>query len=72
MSDEGRNLRNRQQENVRRLRLKLIQAGLPVIHSPSHIIPIHVSSESLMNFIFVSFSFRLEMQRLQIFFVNNC
>ena len=42
MSDEGRLLRHRQQENVRELRTKLIDAGLPVVMSPSHIIPIHV------------------------------
>lgn len=42
MSDEGRALRRKQQENVRELRSKLIDAGLPVMMSPSHIIPIHV------------------------------
>ena len=42
MSDEGRSLRQQQQANVRELRSKLIDAGLPVIMSPSHIIPIHV------------------------------
>lgn len=42
MSDEGRSLRRKQQENVRELRSKLIDAGLPVMMSPSHIIPIHV------------------------------
>jgi 7-keto-8-aminopelargonate synthetase-like enzyme len=44
MSDEGRSLRRKQQENVRELRSKLIDAGLPVMMSPSHIIPIHVCS----------------------------
>jgi len=43
-SAEGRELRARHQENVRYLREKLLEAGLPVIHTPSHIIPVHVSS----------------------------
>ncbi len=47
MSDEGRLLRRKQQENVRELRSKLIDAGLPVIMSPSHIIPIHVGNAAL-------------------------
>jgi hypothetical protein len=41
-SDEGRQLRARHQENVRYLRKKLLDAGLPVIQCPSHIIPISV------------------------------
>lgn len=47
MSDEGRSLRRKQQENVRELRSKLIDAGLPVMMSPSHIIPIHVKHSDL-------------------------
>jgi 5-aminolevulinate synthase len=47
MSDEGRSLRRKQQENVRELRSKLIDAGLPVMMSPSHIIPIHVGNAAL-------------------------
>ncbi|CAF1216225.1 unnamed protein product [Adineta steineri] len=47
MSDEGRSLRRKQQENVRELRSKLIDAGLPVMMSPSHIIPIHVGDAAL-------------------------
>ncbi|CAF0923711.1 unnamed protein product [Adineta ricciae] len=47
MSDEGRTLRRKQQENVRELRSKLIDAGLPVMMSPSHIIPIHVGNAAL-------------------------
>ena len=47
MSDEGRSLRRKQQENVRELRSKLIDAGLPVMMSPSHIIPIHVKRSDL-------------------------
>ena len=42
MSDEGRALRVAQEKNVRELRSKLLDVGLPVILSPSHIIPIHV------------------------------
>ena len=41
-SDEGRKLRARHQDNVTYLRQRLMEAGLPVIHCPSHIIPIHV------------------------------
>ena len=41
-SSEGRELRARHQENVHYLRGKLRQAGLPVIDTPSHIIPVHV------------------------------
>ena len=41
-SDEGRRLRAQHQENVTYLRQRLMDAGLPVIHCPSHIIPIHV------------------------------
>jgi len=43
-SDEGRGLRIRHQQNVRYLRDKLLEAGLPVVHTPSHIIPVHVRS----------------------------
>ena len=42
-SDEGRGLRAKHQESVRRLRGALEEAGLPVVPSPSHIIPLHVS-----------------------------
>ncbi|CAL1533373.1 unnamed protein product [Lymnaea stagnalis] len=41
-SDEGRELRARQKRNVKYLREKLVAAGLPALHSPSHIIPIMV------------------------------
>jgi len=50
-SDEGRTLRARHQENVRYLRAKLLKAGLPVIHTPSHIIPIHVGNRAHLVFI---------------------
>ena len=42
-SDEGRDLRSKHQESVRRVRDSLQGAGLPVVPSPSHIIPLHVS-----------------------------
>ena len=41
-SSEGRELRKKHQENVRYLRTKLMDVGLPVVHCPSHIIPVHV------------------------------
>lgn len=41
-SEEGRSLRSKHQESVRRLRGSLEEAGLPVVPSPSHIIPLHV------------------------------
>ena len=40
--EEGRMLRAQHQENVAYLRRELLEAGLPVIYCPSHIIPIHV------------------------------
>ncbi|CAG5116951.1 unnamed protein product [Candidula unifasciata] len=40
--EEGRQLRARQQHNVSYLREMLVSAGLPALHSPSHIIPIMV------------------------------
>ena len=42
-SEDGRELRRRHQENVKRLKNSLEEAGLPVVPSPSHIIPLHVS-----------------------------
>lgn len=42
--DEGRVLRRRHQRNVKLLRQMLMDAGLPVIQSPSHIIPVRVST----------------------------
>ncbi|XP_054712726.1 5-aminolevulinate synthase, non-specific, mitochondrial-like [Uloborus diversus] len=41
-SDEGRMLRERHQHNVRYLRNALKESGIPVVHCPSHIIPVHV------------------------------
>ena len=43
-SDEGRNLRKKHQESVKRLRESLVEVGLPVVPSPSHIVPLHVSA----------------------------
>lgn len=48
-SSEGRELRAKHQETVRYLRGKLLEAGLPVIHTPSHIIPVHVGSDAFIN-----------------------
>lgn len=42
MSDHGRMLRARHQENVQMLRNKLKAEGFPVEHTPSHIIPIKI------------------------------
>lgn len=46
-SDEGRQLRFRHQEAVRYLREKLVQHGIPALHCPSHIIPVHVGNAAL-------------------------
>ncbi|KAF6098459.1 5'-aminolevulinate synthase 1 [Phyllostomus discolor] len=42
-SEEGRALRRQHQRNVKLLRQMLMDAGLPVVHCPSHIIPIRVA-----------------------------
>ncbi|GFY51198.1 5-aminolevulinate synthase, nonspecific, mitochondrial [Trichonephila inaurata madagascariensis] len=44
MSDEGRLLREKHQQNVRYLRNSLQEVGIPVVHCPSHIIPVHVGN----------------------------
>ncbi|XP_077430243.1 5-aminolevulinate synthase, non-specific, mitochondrial [Vanacampus margaritifer] len=41
--EEGRTLRRKHQRNVKLLRQMLMDAGLPVVHCPSHIIPVRVS-----------------------------
>ncbi|XP_062616922.1 5-aminolevulinate synthase, erythroid-specific, mitochondrial-like isoform X2 [Saccostrea cucullata] len=46
-SEEGRQLRARQQSNVKYLRSNLMEAGIPALHCPSHIIPIHVGEAAL-------------------------
>lgn len=43
-SEEGRNLRERHQSNVRYLRNKLKAEGFPVEHTPSHIIPVKIGN----------------------------
>ncbi|XP_048111671.1 5-aminolevulinate synthase, nonspecific, mitochondrial isoform X1 [Alosa alosa] len=43
-SEEGRMLRRRHQLNVKLLRQMLMDSGLPVVHCPSHIIPVRVSN----------------------------
>ncbi|XP_015684675.1 5-aminolevulinate synthase, nonspecific, mitochondrial [Protobothrops mucrosquamatus] len=42
-STEGQVLRRQHQRNVKLMRQMLMDAGLPVVHCPSHIIPIRVS-----------------------------
>ncbi|XP_072438265.1 5-aminolevulinate synthase, non-specific, mitochondrial [Chiloscyllium punctatum] len=42
-SGDGRALRRRHQRNVKHLRQLLMDAGLPVVHCPSHIIPVRVA-----------------------------
>ncbi|KAK2187151.1 hypothetical protein NP493_173g01002 [Ridgeia piscesae] len=46
--EEGRQLRATHQDNVKYLRSRLMDAGLPVIHCPSHIIPVHVGDPVLV------------------------
>lgn len=46
-SDEGRQLRAQHQRQVQYLRSKLMDAGIPVVHCPSHIIPVHVGDPKL-------------------------
>lgn len=46
--EEGRTLRRKHQRNVKLLRQMLMDSGLPVVHCPSHIIPIRVHSLSLL------------------------
>ncbi|KAG9335146.1 hypothetical protein JZ751_005619 [Albula glossodonta] len=41
--EEGRALRRKHQRNVRLMRQMLMDASLPVVHCPSHIIPVRVS-----------------------------
>lgn len=40
--EEGRTLRLKHQRNVKLLRQMLMNSGLPVVHCPSHIIPVRV------------------------------
>jgi 5-aminolevulinate synthase len=48
-SDEGRELRARHQWNVQYLRKKLMEAGISVEHTPSHIIPVFIGDPSLSS-----------------------
>lgn len=41
-SEEGQVLRRKHQRSVRLLRQMLMDSGLPVVHCPSHIIPVRV------------------------------
>lgn len=43
-SAEGQVLRRQHQRNVKLMRQMLMDAGLPVVHCPSHIIPVRVST----------------------------
>ncbi|MEE6527866.1 hypothetical protein FKM82_029572, partial [Ascaphus truei] len=45
--EEGQALRRAHQRNVRHMRQLLLDAGLPVINCPSHIIPIRVGDAAL-------------------------
>lgn len=50
-SDEGRQLRALHQSNVKYLRQSLMDAGIPVEHCPSHIIPIQVKDPMLCTMV---------------------
>jgi len=45
--ETGKELRRLHQQNVKYIRARLLEAGVPVIHCPSHIIPIHVGDPQL-------------------------
>ncbi|GAB1608592.1 5-aminolevulinate synthase, nonspecific, mitochondrial-like isoform X1 [Argonauta hians] len=46
-SDEGRELRSKHQSNVKYLRNRLLEIGIPAVRCPSHIIPIHVGNPKI-------------------------
>ncbi|XP_030049904.1 5-aminolevulinate synthase, erythroid-specific, mitochondrial [Microcaecilia unicolor] len=46
-SEEGQALRRAHQRNVRHMRQLLVDAGLPVINCPSHIIPVRVGDAAM-------------------------
>jgi 5-aminolevulinate synthase len=54
-TEEGRQLRELHQFNVRYLRRKLMEAGISVEHTPSHIIPVFVSSNNCYNSVHSAF-----------------
>ena len=45
-SEEGRMLRRKHQRNVKLMRQMLMDSGLPVVHCPSHNIPMRVRTAS--------------------------
>lgn len=47
--EEGRMLRRKHQRNVKLLRQMLMDSGLPVVHCPSHIIPVRVICLFFLN-----------------------
>ena len=49
--DEGRYLRSKHRDAVQYMRSGLMEAGFPVVHCPSHIIPIHVGNPELTNMV---------------------
>lgn len=53
-SDEGRELRAVHQSNVRYLRQSLMDAGISVEHTPSHIIPVYVRLNNYFVYVFSS------------------
>ncbi|XP_053281593.1 5-aminolevulinate synthase, non-specific, mitochondrial isoform X1 [Pleuronectes platessa] len=48
-SEEGRLLRRKHQRSVKLLRQMLMDSGLPVVHCPSHIIPVRVADAEKNN-----------------------
>lgn len=46
-TEEGQVLRRKHQRSVNLLRQLLMDSGLPVVHCPSHIIPIKVRKQSI-------------------------
>lgn len=48
-SAEGQVLRRQHQRNVKLMRQMLMDAGFPVVHCPSHIIPIRVSASDVQT-----------------------
>ena len=49
-NEEGQMLRQRHQENVKKLRNKLLRQGLPVENCTSHIVPVQVSVSPIVLF----------------------
>ncbi|XP_065316209.1 5-aminolevulinate synthase, erythroid-specific, mitochondrial-like isoform X2 [Gordionus sp. m RMFG-2023] len=49
MSSEGVLLREKHQHNVKYLRNSLMQEGIPVLHTPSHIIPISIGDAEIAS-----------------------